>query len=282
MDWIAHLEKGAELYNSGRFEDAIGELEKSLRLRPDDYRTLASLEKSLSSRLNEIRKSEHDAETIRELEGSLVSRLREVQISGEFHTQTKEFIAKNRTPNTKMFNMRWPFLDHALSAISVDGYWLEFGVHEGESINFIAKKSNQAVHGFDSFVGLPESFVGMEKGAFDLAGILPEVSDNVVLHQGWFEDTLPEFVSRMDGPISFLHVDCDLYSSTKCIFDNCSRAIVPGSIIVLDDFYNSPGWQDYVYKAFVEYVEREAVELSYMAFDPYRCCVRIESVRGAV
>ena len=53
------------------------------------------------------------------------------------------------------------------------------------------------VHGFDSFRGLPEDWAGrdgMKKGTFDVNGRKPTVPDNVVLHPGWFNETLPKFI----------------------------------------------------------------------------------------
>lgn len=37
-----------------------------------------------------------------------------------------------------------------------DTLWLEFGVANGKTINYISKFTNDKVHGFDSFEGLPE------------------------------------------------------------------------------------------------------------------------------
>ena len=63
------------------------------------------------------------------------------------------------------------------------------------------------------------------------------------------------------GPISLLHVDCDLYSSTKTIFDRLNDWIVPGTIIVFDEYFNYSGWELHEFKAFQEF--REANRLSY-------------------
>lgn len=41
-----------------------------------------------------------------------------------------------------------------------DKIFLEFGVHNGSSINFFAKHYQKTIYGFDSFDGLPESWGG--------------------------------------------------------------------------------------------------------------------------
>ena len=51
--------------------------------------------------------------------------------------------------------------------------YLEFGVHEGASMKYWAKalKHKDAnLHGFDSFVGLPEDYDELKKGYFDVGG----------------------------------------------------------------------------------------------------------------
>ena len=45
------------------------------------------------------------------------------------------------------------------------------------------------------------------------------------LYKGWFEQTLPAFLEGQRGRagtelrIAFVHMDCDIYSSTKCVLD---------------------------------------------------------------
>jgi hypothetical protein len=76
----------------------------------------------------------------------------------------------------------------------------------------------------------------------------------VVLHKGWFCDTLPLFLDEHIESVRFLHVDCDLYSSTKTIFSALADRLVSGTIIVFDEYFNYPGWQECEYKAFMEFV----------------------------
>jgi hypothetical protein len=69
-----------------------------------------------------------------------------------------------------------------------------------------------------------------------------------------FEETLPGFIEKHAGPIAFMHIDCDLYSSTRVVFDHLAERIVPGTVILFDEYFNYPGWQFGEYKAFQELV----------------------------
>ena len=112
-----------------------------------------------------------------------------------------------------------------------------------ETLNFIASLLPGQIHGFDSFEGLPEDWrQGHEKGTFAV-GHLPRVRPNVRLYKGWFEDTLPAFREQYPGPVAFLHLDADLYSSTKTVLDILGEGIVPGTVIAFDEFFNYPGWR---------------------------------------
>lgn len=79
------------------------------------------------------------------------------------------------------------------------------------------RSAGRRVVGFDSFEGLPEDWrTGFERGAFDdLSPDRPGSPGELVV--GWFDDTLPEFLSGTGESISLLHVDCDLYSSTVTV-----------------------------------------------------------------
>ena len=124
--------------------------------------------------------------------------------------------------------------------------WLEFGVWTGSTIALIARfreryhgqrpSGQPAVFGFDSFQGLPEDWRVMRlhnrtgvrngsnfaKGSFALRNAKPPRLHNVPAGAvewivGWFNETLPPFLAAHDGNVSFLHIDCDLYSSTKSV-----------------------------------------------------------------
>lgn len=147
------------------------------------------------------------------------------------------------------------------------GGYLEFGVFEGTSINIIsAAKPDEIIYGFDSFEGLPEIWrYSYDKGTFNLNGKFPRVNENVRLIKGWFNETLPAFVKEHPEPCAFIHVDCDLYSSTKTIFAELKNQIVSGTVIAFDEYFNYPGWQEGEYKAFMEFTAENNLEFEYIA-----------------
>ena len=82
---------------------------------------------------------------------------------------------------------------------------------------------------------------------------------NVALHRGWFEDTLPCFFAATPGDIRLLHIDCDLYSSTRTVLQCADDRLVPGSVLLFDDFLGYPGYEGHELRAFEEFVNERGV-----------------------
>lgn len=122
--------------------------------------------------------------------------------------------------------------------------WLEFGVYTGTSINYISKFTEKTVYGFDSFEGLPEDWrPGFEKGRFSTEKKIPLVNENVQLIEGLFQDTLDNFLKKhRNKKVTFLHLDADLYSSTKYVLNKLKSKLKEGCIIVFDELINYPGF----------------------------------------
>lgn len=151
-------------------------------------------------------------------------------------------------------------LVRALQAAGPEGLTLECGVYFGRSLRVIAARTPGPVHGFDSFQGLPEAWSEREgAGAYSTAGRLPEMPANVALHAGWFEHTLPPFLAAQPGPVRLLHVDCDIYSSTRTVLENLGSRLVPGSIVVFDDFLGYPGFEAHELRAFEEFAQGDGI-----------------------
>ena len=173
-------------------------------------------------------------------------------------------------------------LKQASDETKVDGMHMEFGVRTGGTMNLLAKRNpTQQFHGFDSFEGLPEPWTGWwaAEGAFKRSAI-PKVADNVELIVGWFNDTLPGFMEQHEGPVAFVHADADLYSSTVTILDNVGPRLIPGSVIVFNEYFNYPNWKAHEYKAWQEFCTANDVEYEYLSWGFYEVAVRITSIRG--
>ncbi len=182
--------------------------------------------------------------------------------------------------NVQPVTNRKLLLKWATEQVTVEGLYLEFGVYSGKTINMIAESHAGAVHGFDSFRGLPEAGgVSLSAGQFDVQGQPPPVAANVELHVGWFDDTLPGFLETHPGPAAFIHIDCDIYSSTRTVLQALQPRLVAGTIIVFDEYLNYPSWEDHEVKAFSEVVETFGIEYSYIGRSESRqVAVRIDRV----
>lgn len=144
------------------------------------------------------------------------------------------------------FKTRLDLFKASFTNIKVEGLYLEFGVYNGKSINnFIAALNpDKQIYGFDSFEGLPEDYTdSIKKNVFSTK--IPEVRDNVSLIPGWFNDTLKSFLKDYKEKVAFLHMDADLYSSTKYVLTTLinEKRIQKGTVIQFDEifFYEKEG-----------------------------------------
>lgn len=171
-------------------------------------------------------------------------------------------------PGARDLVNRWDLLQYAARHAALSGLWLEFGVYKGKSIRKIAACAPDVVYGFDSFEGLPDDWImSYRKGDFSLAGKMPgDLPKNVRLIKGGFADSLPVFLSGHHGPVAFLHIDCDLYQSTRTVLTLLCNRIEAGTVVLFDEFHNFPGWRQHEYRAFTEFVEASGCSFEYIGY----------------
>ena len=183
-----------------------------------------------------------------------------------------------------------PDLDHIL----------EFGVFQGSSFNAHARWLNAAfpdrrftIRGFDTFTGLPEEWRSYknetvaEQGAFNTDGLVPEIWSDVLerndvrFYKGLFDETIPLYLTEA-APIGFLHIDCDLYSSTRSVLHGIREYIVPGTIIRFDDwvYLNSEEYNDHEQRAFYEWVAECGVQYEFFPQRPEKKHEKFVKVLG--
>lgn len=154
-------------------------------------------------------------------------------------------------------------LRYAFDNANLDGYMLEFGVYVGNTMRRICKFTNQEIFGFDSFEGLPEPWqwnstktMTMDRFKVDK---LPAVPPQVTLVKGWFKDTIPEWKKDHTGPIKFMHIDSDLYSSAITVLTELNDQILPDTVIVFDELLqgenNYEYWEQGEWKALHEWCD---------------------------
>lgn len=168
----------------------------------------------------------------------------------------------------------WTYLTYCIGQVAIPGLWLEFGVGSGKSLSFIAQqRPHQTVYGFDSFMGLPEDWALSPqriytKNTYSRGGIAPALTaGNTELVIGLFADTLEAFCAAHTDHCAFIHIDCDLYSSTMVVLDELFSAgkIIPGTVILFDEFYNYPNYKDYEYRAFEDFIRSTGVHYRWLA-----------------
>lgn len=165
-------------------------------------------------------------------------------------------LAPHLAPGFRLFGMSSSLLAWVLGEAQVPGMVLEFGVRRGTSLGVIARAAGQEVHGFDSFEGLPEAWVNAPQGVLTTGLALPRVPAGAHLHPGWFEDTLPPFLKTHPGPVRFVNIDSDIYSSARTILACLEDRIRPGTVLVFDEFIGNRSWEQDEFKAFSEFIAR--------------------------
>ncbi len=146
--------------------------------------------------------------------------------------------------------------------ILLDGHWCEFGVRQGRSLKWLIEEyPHQVIHAFDSWEGLPEDWNHGTGKVADMSCDPPTVPGHIQLHKGWFKDTLPVWKQTYKEPIAFLHMDADIYSSTKEVLMSLNDQIVSGTIITFDEFCNfrlsgkMSKWKDQEFLALIEWLD---------------------------
>lgn len=153
---------------------------------------------------------------------------------------------------------------------NVPGDIVEFGVSSGTSlVSFIRLNSiynknvpndigRKSVFGFDTFEGLP--FIDsqtdlnsksklrpsdMKIGGYDGSQSYNELNSfckkykNVKLYKGLFSDTVPRFKKEnKHHSFSLIHIDCDLYESTKDALEGLILRLNVGGIILFDEIFH--------------------------------------------
>ena len=175
--------------------------------------------------------------------------------------------------------------------IQDSGLWAEFGVWKGQTLDLISQYTQNDIYGFDTFSGVEVEWGGNivvnDMKHFDIGGTPPVsvvpvdpllrngknigkekmFNSNVNFVCGLFEDTLPIFIKKHRENISFMHIDCDVYESTKTIFDNCKDFISSGCVIVFDEFVNYPGYEMHEIKAFSEFICENKINFEWIGMN---------------
>jgi len=153
--------------------------------------------------------------------------------------------------------------------VTLDGFVAEYGVDKGKSfLELCSRFAENTVFGFDAFDGLPNDgeWPGniVHDDEFRNGGVVPfDIPANGKVTVGWFNETLPAF-DYGKSVAKFLHIDCDIYTGTVDILHNIADAIVPGTVIVFDDYCNHTNWRQGEYRAWQEFVNFKKLQYQYL------------------
>lgn len=157
-----------------------------------------------------------------------------------------------------------------VSLVTGSGDWAEFGVGPGRSTKQILRQlpKQSKLYGFDTWKGLPQDFAGViPKGGFSTGGKIPQFlreDSRFVPVVGKFHRTIPDWASKQKRPLAFVHIDCDLYLSTKCVLKNIQQLINGSTIVLFDELAGHPGYLQNEYRAFVEFLDESGREFEWV------------------
>jgi Tfp pilus assembly protein PilF len=281
-----HNESGSVLADLGRLGEAVAAYRRAVALDPRYVEAWFSLHGCLyddnGERAAECLESALQISPDHQLSRFLLGVLRERQgceaaskahfaalpTDSEFATfgrDSWEYVKSAAGIGVRLLGETAEGLAVGLDAASVPGLVLEFGVRYGTTIRQIVALAEQEVHGFDTFTGLPEAWHEHPVGTYSTAGELPKVPANVHLYAGLFGETLPPFLETHPGAVRFINIDCDLYSSTQTVLTLLAARIVPGTVIVFDEYLCTNHWRDDEFRAFQEAVAAHGWHYDYIA-----------------
>ena len=293
-NYQVYLNLAIGLQDSGRVEEAIGNYKNAIECQPDSYLSLfrlhstyyTAMDVDFDSAIECLKKAFSITQSngpvnfflglLLDYKGEnrhaeeIFSLIQESETEFHGYLDSWNWIKSFSTEYPKLYWQKDDGFKYAFENATIDGLIMEFGVASGFSIRKLASMTEQEIHGFDSFEGLPESWIQLPKGAFNLGGKPPSAPKHVIFHVGLFSETLSLFLEKHVGAVKFLNIDCDLYSSTKVVFELLESRIMSGTIIFFDEYFGFPGWRNHEFKAFQEAVDRNNWSYEYLAINLFR------------
>ena len=167
------------------------------------------------------------------------SAARKLSIIGE-RISLGNWYKKTFKQEIKIVSHRFDLLQIGCRELQGDFTYLEFGVAAGDSMRFVANATTNSsdieLHGFDTFIGLPESHHdSVMIGSFNQKGLTPDIP-GVFWHKGLFSETFTgqeDFLTKK----LFVMFDADLYSSTKYVLNRVINKLKPGDLLYFDDLH---------------------------------------------
>ena len=160
---------------------------------------------------------------------------------------------------------------------SISSTLLEFGVFKGTSLRYFSKNLRKFnCIGFDSFEGLQSNFGGVNANLlFRRRGKAPKyLPRNAKVINGKIENTLADYLLKDSSNIRFIHLDLDVYSSTKFVLNNLKERLNKDTLILFDEMFGNPFWENGEYLAMCEVFSDK--EFEWIGFGPNQALIRLK------
>lgn len=173
------------------------------------------------------------------------------------------------------------------SIVNLPGHVFELGVYKGASLIRLATfrstlehESSRRIVGFDAFGKFPTRALSSKDDIDFVEGFANDGGDglqedelsallerknftNMELVRGNVLDTLPEYLdAHPETRLAFLHLDMDVKEPTQFALEHLYDRVVPGGLIVFDD-YNSVAGET---EAVDEFISRRKLALEKLPF----------------
>lgn len=149
------------------------------------------------------------------------------------------------------------------ASMAINSNWAEFGVGMGTTARHLLGMlpEDGKLSLFDGFKGIPDPWrLGDTQwhpaGTWKFprrtcADLFRSPATEVI--DGWYNATLPGHV--FEKQLGLVHIDCDVYSSTRDVLMNMDPFIGIGTVLIFDELYGYQYYEDHEYKALCEWRE---------------------------
>ena len=98
----------------------------------------------------------------------------------------------------------------------------------------IASGQSRGIRG-DAYYGYRDDLLEAVIATFRRYGLAPEQS-GVTFVRGLYEESL-----HPAGPVALAHIDCDWYDSVMVCLERIEPLLVPGGVLIIDDYFDWSG-----------------------------------------
>ena len=108
---------------------------------------------------------------------------------------------------------------------------------------------------------------------FEQTPLVHSNRDDVVVRPGLLADTL----RSLSGPIGLVLLDCERTAHLSQALHALGPTLREGTVLVLDHFYNYPGWQWGAYRVFQDFVLERGLGFDYLGRSPQQVAIRLSA-----